>query len=68
VAEGQPKTHESVLSEENKEKMKLSSCSGLLSLLDESDDNLKIHSLKQLADNSIINNFWSEIAPALPKM
>jgi len=44
----------------------LTSASGVLSLLDEPDDALKVHALKQL--DSMVDHFWLEIASAIPKI
>jgi len=44
----------------------LSSASGILSLLDESDPSLQIHALNQL--NTIVDKYWPEIATVIPKI
>lgn len=44
----------------------LNSAGGVLSLLDEPDDVLKVHALKQL--NTMVDHFWSEIASSISKI
>ncbi len=46
----------------------LTSAQSVLSLLEESDPALKVYALQQLAQDSVINGFWHEIADILPKI
>ncbi|KAJ3407446.1 hypothetical protein CcCBS67573_g02693 [Chytriomyces confervae] len=44
----------------------LTSAAGVISLLDETDEQLKVFALKQL--NNIVDSFWAEIADAVTKL
>lgn len=44
----------------------LTSAAGIISLLEEPEDELKVHALEEL--DKIVDHFWSEIAPAIPKI
>jgi len=44
----------------------LTSASGILSLLEEPDVELKVHALEQL--NKVVDHFWSEIASSIPQI
>lgn len=44
----------------------LTSASGILSLLEEPDAELKVHALEQL--NKVVDHFWSEIASSIPQI
>ena len=44
----------------------LSSASGVLALLDEPDEVLRVHALKQL--DHLVDLYWSEVASAIEKM
>ncbi|KAI9101952.1 armadillo-type protein [Phlyctochytrium arcticum] len=44
----------------------LTSAAGVISLLDESEDALKVYSLTKL--NEVVNQFWAEISDAVPKI
>ena len=39
---------------------------GVISLLDESEEELKVYALQQL--DAIVDQFWAEISDAIPKM
>jgi 26S proteasome regulatory subunit N2 len=43
-----------------------SSASGVLSLLNEPDEDIKVYALEQL--NEMVDTFWSEIAHCIPDM
>ena len=44
----------------------LTSASGFISLLDETQDELQLYALQQL--NSVVNQFWAEISESIEKM
>ncbi|KAJ3194238.1 proteasome regulatory particle base subunit [Irineochytrium annulatum] len=44
----------------------LTSAAGVISLLDEPDEELKVYALQQL--NPLVDQFWAEIADAVPKI
>ncbi|CAJ0831048.1 11784_t:CDS:2, partial [Entrophospora sp. SA101] len=44
----------------------LTSAGGIISLLDESEEQLKIYALQRL--NSVVDQFWAEISEAISKM
>ena len=42
----------------------LTTCAGILALLDETDSSLKVYALRKL--NDIVDVFWAEIADSVP--
>lgn len=44
----------------------ITSAAGIISLLEENDDKLKVHALKQL--DKLVPMFWAEIADAISLM
>lgn len=48
--------------------MLLTSAGGIISLLDESEPELQIYALKRLNDDTIIRQFWAEIADVLEQI
>jgi 26S proteasome regulatory subunit N2 len=47
---------------------KLSSASGIVSLLDEEDHELKEVALKRMESLNIVDEYWAEISESLQKM
>ena len=46
----------------------LTSAGGIISLLDEGQEELKVYALNRLNEESIIRQFWAEIADALEQI